>query len=167
MAAILSTDALAWVPASGGESAENAVVAGEAADGAELHIIRAEHEDEMAIGKLHVGHCAAHIPHYGVEHTKENYDVLTNPGGIELEWVPVEDGSAPNGGLPIGAIETGHCGGGDPFYIARRSHENEMIPGKMLPRLGRIWVPHGCKEHLYTDYEILCVKKLKVVPKEE
>lgn len=153
MTAQVSTDSLVWIAASGGESVDDAIVAGTAADGAELHIARAPIDPEIAPGKLHVGYECAYIPLHEVEETAADYEVLANPGGVELEWV-----GASGGDVPIGAVAGGTCGQGEPIYLSRCSHEDEVIPGKLVPRTGAAYVPWSGNEYTYEEYEVLCVK---------
>lgn len=156
MAATISTKNLVWIPASCGESVCDAVVAGCACDGEELHVVRMHHEEEFAVGKLHIGHSHAYVAYYGREHSHEEYEVLANPGGIELEWK-----EACNGEIPTGAIEAGHCEENEPIYVARCSHEEDVVPAKLVSRVNCAFVPWGGKEHPYKEYEVLCVKYVK------
>lgn len=156
MATMVSTESLVWIAASGGETVSDAIVAGSAEDGAELHIARASLELELAVGKVHIGHEYAYIPYYEEEVHQDEYEVLSNPGCVELEWV-----SASCGEVPVGAVEGGTCEEGQPIYVARCPHENDIVPGKVVPRCEVIFIPWGGEEISYSEYEILCVKTVK------
>lgn len=158
MAAILSSEGLVWVSANSGDSVDDAIVGGSAEDGAELHITRARVGEELATGKLHVGHECGYIPSHGKEEKVEEYEVLANRGGVELEWVAGSGSAVPNGAV---------VGGSDaedlPIFIVRCNHEADVIPGKLIVSNGKAYVSWGGEEHAYDDYEILCVKTVKPV----
>lgn len=162
MATKATRTSLCWIKASGGESVDNAVVAGNAGDGAELHVARVQLDPELAPGKLHIGHSCAYIPFHEEEEQHDEYEVLANPGCVELEWV-----SASEGEVPIGAVEGGTCGQGEPIYLARCQHEDDLVPGKVVPRTGAMYIPWGCKEYTKTEYEVMCVKSVKPLPVED
>lgn len=155
MAATISTEGLVWIGASSGESVPGAIVGGSAEDGAELHIIRVEHKSELAVGKLHLGHSHAYVAYFGKEHSHEDYEVLANPGDVELEWV-----SACSGEVPTGAVVGGRCGQDTPIYVARCHHEQDIVPAKLVVRCEGAFVPWGGEEHHYKEYEVLCVKSV-------
>lgn len=156
MAAIVSTESLSWTPSCDGETVDDAVIGGEAEDGAELHIARAHVGDEIATGKLHIGHNCCFIPYGGVEEKVAEYEVLANPGGIDVVWV-----SASNGEIPIGAVVGGSDANDGPICIIRCSHEGDVIPGKLVSSLKKAYISWGEEEYPYDEYEVLCVKCVK------
>lgn len=40
------------------------------------------------------------------------------------------------------------------LYVARAQHEGALIPGKLVPSHGVVYVPWGGAEHGKTDYEV-------------
>jgi len=65
-------------------------------------------------------------------------------------WVP-----AANGEVPPEAMEGG-VDGGDQLYIARATHEGDLIPGKLHPGHGVCYISWGGAEHGHSEYEVLC-----------
>lgn len=45
---------------------------------------------------------------------------------------------------------------GEPQFIARARHENDLIPGKLIPSHKVTYVAYGGEEHAHSDYEVLC-----------
>ncbi|TPP59290.1 DM9 domain-containing protein [Fasciola gigantica] len=66
-----------------------------------------------------------------------------------LSWVHDRDGN-----VPSNAIDAG-----DGIYIGRLMHDGDMLPAKVVPRLGKAYVCHGGREHEYHSYEVLCDTK--------
>lgn len=156
VAATISTESLLWMTSCDGETVDDAIIGGEAGDGSELHIVRAHVGDEIATGKLHIGHDCCYIPYGGAEEKVAEYEVLSNPGGAEIVWV-----SASNGEVPIGAVVGGSDAQGEPIFIIRCDHEGETIPGKFVSSLKKAYIPWGEEEYEYDMYEVLCVKYVK------
>ncbi|KAF5400719.1 Natterin-4 [Paragonimus heterotremus] len=69
-------------------------------------------------------------------------------GGYQmtLSWIPAKDGC-----LPERAVEAGNG-----VYVCRAKHNDEMIPGRLLPQNGRAYIPHGGLELPKEKYEVLC-----------
>lgn len=156
MAATTSKDCMVWVDSSGGENVEDAIIAGTSSDGNDVCIIRAKVGDELAIGKLQNGQENGHIPYNGGEESVTDYQVLINPGNVELEWVSASDGD-----VPLGGVVGGTDAEGGPMFIVRCSHEDQTIPGKLVIPFKTAYIPWGGSEHAYTEYEVLCVKFVK------
>ncbi|KAF8566972.1 hypothetical protein P879_08521 [Paragonimus westermani] len=81
-------------------------------------------------------------------------------GGYQmtLSWIPAKDGY-----LPERAIDAGHG-----VYVCRAKHNDEMIPGRLLPQNGRAYISHGGLELPKEKYEVLCntsVQSHKCPPK--
>lgn len=64
-------------------------------------------------------------------------------------WVP-----SANGQVPVAAVAGGSDG--ETLYVARARHEGALIPGKLVPSHGVIYVPWGGGEHSHAEYEVLC-----------
>ncbi|CAH8430336.1 unnamed protein product [Heterobilharzia americana] len=67
-----------------------------------------------------------------------------------LSWISERDGR-----VPSNAIETG-----DGVYIGRMFHSGDLIPGKVVPNLGKAYASFGGKEYEFNSYEVLCDTKL-------
>nr|CAH8823919.1 unnamed protein product [Trichobilharzia regenti] len=67
-----------------------------------------------------------------------------------LSWVHERDGR-----VPSNAVEAG-----DGVYIARVYHSGDLIPGKVVPNLGKAYASYAGKEYEFDSYEVLCDTKL-------
>ena len=85
------------------------------------------------------------------EHSKQQYEVLVADANAKYQWI-----RSSNGQVPHGAIQGGRTSRGEPLYIGRKTHARVMIPGKIHPSQGGLFIAYGGKEHAYqSDYEIL------------
>lgn len=78
-------------------------------------------------------------------------------------WVP----SSVHSPLPDGAIHAGHDIDGSQIFIGRTWHEGDQLPAKVIPSKGAAYVPHGGREIMKDQYEVLChgtVNWVKVYP---
>ena len=82
--------------------------------------------------------------------------MLRNPGAIDLEWVPSE-----NGAVPAGAIEGGFYDLSIPTYITRTKHGGMHIPGKLIAASKGAYFPVSGKEIYIPQYDVLCVTSIK------
>lgn len=143
-----SGGAASWVPAQGGDVPPNAVKGGH--DSEDLYIGRARHEGALIPGKVVPSHGVCYISWGGLEHGKDEYEVLT---GCEVEWVPASSGQVPDGALPSGETEDG-----EPLFVGRTSHEGTRTLGKVQQSHGVCYIPYGGEELSYPDYEVLVPK---------
>lgn len=158
-AADTTATSLAWVASSGGAEVDHAIEGGQTCDGTPIRIARAPTcEGELTPGKLVEGYEYAHLSYGREEYQFEEYEVLTNPGCVDTEWV-----AACGRDVPAGAVEGGTCIEGYPIYIARGTHEEsgDVIPGKVVPRCDLFFIAYGGVELHYSEYEVLCVKSVK------
>ena len=44
---------------------------------------------------------------------------------------------------------------GEPLFVARAYHEDDLIPGKLVPSHGVTYVAYGGREHGHRNYEVL------------
>ena len=57
-------------------------------------------------------------------------------------------------------IKGGYTSTGEVLYIGRKVHKGVLIPGKVHPSHGGLFVAYGGEEHAYQfDYEILVAKE--------
>ncbi|CAD5112495.1 DgyrCDS1710 [Dimorphilus gyrociliatus] len=56
---------------------------------------------------------------------------------------------------PPNAVVAGVGHDGEPFYVGRTLHGNNLIPGKVKLSQGKCYVPFGGQEHSSSNYEIL------------
>lgn len=159
MAALLTTEGLIWVPASNGETVDDAVVGGTTDSGSVIHIARAhvhdEHHDELAAGSLCVGYDSAHIALSGKELQVSDYEVLCNRNETEIQWV-----ASTGNNVPTGAVQCGRDERNLPIYVGRYCHEGIMVPGKFIFFTATCHIAWGGREHGSGEYEILCVKSV-------
>ena len=85
------------------------------------------------------------------EHSKQQYEVLVADVNARYQWIRSSGGQVPHG-----AIQGGRTSRGEPLYIGRKTHARVMIPGKIHPSQGGLFIAYGGKEHAFqSDYEIL------------
>ncbi|XP_062548424.1 uncharacterized protein LOC134213403 isoform X2 [Armigeres subalbatus] len=143
-AALVTSDAACWVPASNGEIPPNAVVGG--ADGEDMYIARAQHEGAIIPGKLLASHGSAYVAWGGAEIPKTEYEVLCDGNGT---FVPTSGGEIPPNAIPAGESEDG-----EPLFIGRVSHEGTQTIGKVQQSHGVCYIPYGGQEMAFADYEV-------------
>ncbi|CAI2723140.1 unnamed protein product [Schistosoma spindalis] len=73
-----------------------------------------------------------------------------------LSWIHQRDGR-----VPSNAIDAGHA-----VYIARIYHSGDLIPGKVVPHLGKAYVSYDGTEYEFDSYEVLCDTKLPHGPQQ-
>jgi len=64
-------------------------------------------------------------------------------------WVPAQGGQ-----VPPGAVQGGQDG--EALYVARARHEQELVPGKLVPSHNVAYIAHGGTEHPHSQYDVLC-----------
>lgn len=74
---------------------------------------------------------------------------------MQFGWI-----TSANGELPAGAVIGGNRSDGGKYYIGRATHEGCLVPGKIHPENGCIYVPWGGKENRYDAYEALVVEEI-------
>jgi hypothetical protein len=119
-------------------------------DTEDLYIGRARHEGALIPGKIIPSHGVCYVAWGGVEHGKNEYEVLT---GCEVEWVHASGGQVPDRALPSGETEEG-----EPLFVGRTSHEGTMTVGKVQQSHGVCYIPYGGEELSFPDYEVLVPK---------
>lgn len=67
-------------------------------------------------------------------------------------WVPTS-GAA----IPQNAVNGGTDSTGETLYIGRTRHEDDIIPGKIVPSHECCYVPWGGDEKRYDNYEVQLV----------
>ncbi|KAL1470139.1 hypothetical protein MTO96_040629 [Rhipicephalus appendiculatus] len=122
-----------WVECRGDKLPENAVPGGDDMRGDVTYVGRAAYADEVIPGKVLVSN------------------------GAPLAWLPEA-----NGAVPSGAIQGGKSHDGEPLYIGRAMHNGMLTIGKVHPSKRRLYVSFGCKEHTYTEYEVLVCKTINL-----
>lgn len=73
-------------------------------------------------------------------------------------WVHVHGGNS----VPFRAVVAGVDVDGATLYVGRAHHEGELLPAKVTH--DRAYVPHGGREHMKFDYEVLCEGNHSWVP---
>lgn len=123
----------------------NALRAGNEADGSPLYIARVTHEGGVHIGKTRANSNEALISYGGSELILGNYEVYTGTG----QWIRA---SATN--FPQNAVQGGREADGTPLYIIRATIDGGIHPGKAW-RNGNASIPYGGVERIMTDFEVL------------
>lgn len=136
---------IVWCDVSGSTMPPGAVVGGE--DDEPLYIGRAEHEGALIPGKVKVSHGVCYVSWGGLEHAKQDYQVLCNCNAV---WVPASGSNIPPNALPAGQTEDG-----EPLFVGRVNHENSLTPGKVHPSHGCLYIPYGGQELSFGEFEIL------------
>lgn len=66
------------------------------------------------------------------------------------QWVPTSGGN-----VPPNAVHGGSDSSGETLYIGRARHDNDIVPGKVVPSHECCYVPYGGDENRHAQYEIL------------
>ncbi|KAJ3640782.1 hypothetical protein Zmor_027324 [Zophobas morio] len=121
-----------------------------------IHMCVDAHGNDVYVGRAHFGNeltpahvaaRAAYVPHYGKEHSVDNYHILcTN----FFKWVPSSGGQ-----VPPGAVQAGHRRDGAPLYVGRVYHEGSCIIGKVHPNFQACFFLYQGKEMHSSTYEVL------------
>ncbi|KAG8188245.1 hypothetical protein JTE90_018835 [Oedothorax gibbosus] len=143
-----------WVPSAGGAIPPNAVEVGY--DGGDIiYVARAHHNGDNLPGKLVPKHGVCYVAYGGDEHPHSQYEVLTAPYGVSLEW------RFANGtDIPPGAIQGGSTSDNENLYIGRVNHDGAMCCGKVQPSHGVLYVSYAGGEHPHSTYEVLVAKTI-------
>ena len=145
-----------WVDSSNGRIPSNAVVGGSDVDEEPLYVARAIQQGNVIPGKISrsLGGCC--VGHEGKEHYHQECQVLTNPNGANLTWVEARDGNVPSGALLAGKNKDGEA-----LYVGRVWHSNSLIIGGVYPSRKLLYVPFGCQELSFNEYEVLVCKDVQ------
>ncbi|MFK8009392.1 MAG: DM9 repeat-containing protein [Saprospiraceae bacterium] len=114
-----------------------------------LPVCRCNYNGAMHPGKVVENKC--NIGYGGMEKTVSNFEVLTNSGVIQLDWIKT-DGSS----LPKNAIKAG-TEGDRTLYVGRVYHEKGTHPGKVF-KVGDKYIcniGYGGEELTFTTFEVL------------
>jgi len=128
----------------------NAVEAGYEADGAKLYVGRGNLQGGVHCGKIHQAQNACYIPLFGDEHRLDNFEVLTVPPGVSVQWVPGSNGQVPPNAVPGGTQD------GSPTYIGRIPFNGTVTPGEIVPKENCCYISFMGKEESSQNYEVLC-----------
>jgi len=145
-----------WTRAGGGWVPPNeAVEGGYDVGGERIYVGRALQDGDCIPGKVVPSHGCCYVAYGGREHSHSDYQVLTSNSGHELAWI-----NASGSDIPTGAVQGGVTADGEPLFIGRHEHEGSWVIGKVHPSHGSLYIPFGGEEHAYSEYEILCVRRL-------
>lgn len=149
---IETPEGLAWCYGADGATFDNAVSAGEDADGRAMHVVRGSERLELACGVLRVGECTAEIPYYKIGSKHDQYEVLVNEGNVPLKWVKESCGN-----IVDGAIRAGTDRHGESIWAARVKICGHWVAGKLVESTKRAYGALDGIEYTRKKYEILCV----------
>lgn len=136
-----------WVPVTGSEIPEGAIVGGQDTDGSPIYIGRASHEGALIPGKAIKDHGVCYVAWGGGEHGKDSYEVLVGDAG---NWIATSNAGIPNNALPAGESEEG-----EPLFVGRVPHEGSLTVGKVHPSHNCCYISFAGQELAFSDYEIL------------
>lgn len=74
---------------------------------------------------------------------------LDGPTSGPVQWV-----HASNGQIPPNALPGGFDGTNEQLYVARAEHNGALIPGKLVPSHGVVYVAWGGVENPKENYEV-------------
>eukprot|EP00092_Neocalanus_flemingeri_P004344 GFUD01004673.1.p1 GENE.GFUD01004673.1~~GFUD01004673.1.p1 ORF type:complete len:309 (+),score=82.64 GFUD01004673.1:50-976(+) len=111
---------------------------------------------QLHIGKVHNGKRYVVAEWCGEERTifDDKYEVLCVDPDATVSWVDCEE--FVHGEVPDGAV--GWSNDGEDQYVGRGTIENQIIPGKIVPKDGCMYVPYGGNAQKLTKYEVLIIK---------
>ena len=73
---------------------------------------------------------------------------------MHIKWV-----HCCNGNVPDMAVEGGHDGSGEVYYIGRHSHHRDTIPGRIQISHGCLYIGYNGREIAKKEYVVLVIKK--------
>ncbi|XP_033228796.1 C3 and PZP-like alpha-2-macroglobulin domain-containing protein 8 isoform X2 [Belonocnema kinseyi] len=135
-----------WRESVAGMVPSDAVEGGRDLDGP-LYVGRAHHEGALIPGKVNPQHSACYIAWGGVEHGKEQYEVLC---ALPSTWVPTSGDNIPPNAIPAGNTEDGEV-----LFVGRANHEGTVTIGKVQPSHKVLYIPFGGQEVPLPEYEVL------------
>ncbi|CAG7828238.1 unnamed protein product [Allacma fusca] len=134
------------------------VVAGKGVIDEDLYPCRAYHNGDIVPGKGDsYGSCF--VPYNGAEYYKSsNFEVLSNPKGVNLVWRQHPKGSP----VPANAIRGGRTAERETLYIGRctftdqKAKKTMTIPGKYHPSASdQLYIPYGGGEYKCEPFDLL------------
>lgn len=128
----------------------NAFEGGCERNGVKLYIGRSLHDDGCHIGKVRSDLGACFVPFEGEEHQFKEYQVLTTPHGVNVEWVP-----ASGGNIPPQAVEGGYNDDRSKTFVGRVHHDGVFFPGEIVPAEGLLYTADNGEEKEFENYDVL------------
>lgn len=147
-------EGLSWEDASDGRSVPHAIVGGETSDGKPVWIARSEEDCEIPVGYLIDGEQFARIPYFGRTVRRNTYQILSNPGDVEIAWRDAKLGQVSDASVIGGRSSKNEA---DPIYICRVAYKNSILPAKLIPRSKRCFVAYNGREIARREYQTLQV----------
>jgi len=128
-----------WVPSNSNCPLPfGAVSVGIDKDGSRLYAGRAHHQGDLLPAKINPNHISAYVCWGGLEHAKNDYEVLCNEN---VMWESFKYNC-----IPSNAIEIGYTVQGDKLYMGRIQHDGALTPGKIHIRNRALFLPYAGKE---------------------
>ncbi|KAH8382453.1 hypothetical protein KR009_003599, partial [Drosophila setifemur] len=138
-----------WLHFSNGVVPPAAVVAGHDSDGDTIYIGRAFYCNDMLPAKIIPNKGKAYVAYANQEVELDSYEVL-NGVGANYAWLPAENGSVPDGAVPVGQNVDGET-----LYAGRGYHAGSLTVGKVHPSHGCLYIPYDSEEVKIFAYEVL------------
>eukprot|EP00731_Ephydatia_muelleri_P017329 Em0010g427a len=136
---------LVWVAASNGAVPAKSVCGGTDLQGEPLYVSRISLPSGTTPGKLAASHGGSFASYGGLEISRMDYEVLTNPSGRAMTWQPF-------GSIPLsGAVLGGHDNIAGDLYVARvRRSDGMMVPAKASFKYRHCYAPYRGEEQSYS-----------------
>lgn len=151
-----------------------AIRAGRDADGCNIYVGRAFHENDLLPAKVIPDKQLAFVSFDGCEFPKTEFEVLRSG---DFVWEFAANGDIPMNAIPIGNLEShkqndkvneiemvfvvfslGKTLDGENLYMGRCLHEGTQTPGKIQPSHGCLYIPFNGDEISVREYEVLVFK---------
>jgi len=144
--------AVAWVMQNGAfiPAAIQAFEAGYDHQGAKFYVGRSLLSEGCHVGKVRSDYGTCFVPFEGGEHKFDDFQVLTAPFGVNLQWVP-----ASKGNVPPNAVEGGYNEDKSKTYVGRANYNGSFIPGEVVPKDQLLYIAHDGEERDFEEYEVL------------
>jgi len=118
--------------------------------GAKLYIGRALMAGGCHVGKVRCDIGTCYVPFEGNENTFNQFQVLSAPYGVNVQWV-----AASNGNVPANAVEGGFNDDRSKTFVGRTNHDGAFCPGEVVPGDGKLYIAHEGEEREFDNYEVL------------
>jgi len=144
--------AITWITQNGAfnPAAINAYEGGYDRLGAKLYIGRSLLAQGCHVGKVRCDIGTCYVPFEGNENTFNQFQVLSVPYGVNVQWVP-----ASNGNVPPNAVEGGFNEDRSKTFVGRIQHDGAHCPGEVVPADGKLYIAHEGEEMEFENYDVL------------
>jgi len=125
-----------------------------------FYVGRTQYRGEIISGRIQPSEDCCYSSYGGNEVKSADYEVLTNPDGLELDWLTAENGEVPSDAVQGGQTDPNNVPA-LPLYVGRVRHENILLVGKVFPLHGCLYLGYDGNELQFTQYEVLTCPPFK------